>query len=38
MVRRHNAGIEQEPVARLSVAPHFDDGDVGGRATLELSF
>lgn len=38
MARRHNAGIEREPVARLSVAPHFDDGDVGGRATLELSF
>jgi hypothetical protein len=38
MARRHNAGLGQEPAARLSVAPHFEDGEIGGRATLELSF
>ncbi|MBN2564386.1 MAG: hypothetical protein JXB46_01605 [Candidatus Eisenbacteria bacterium] len=38
MARRYNAGIDEEPSARLSVAPLFEDGEVGGRATLELSF
>ena len=38
MVRRHNAGIHGEPAARFSVVPQITDGDVGGRATLEVPF
>ena len=38
MARRHNAGIEDGPRARLSVAPQIERGDVGARATLEVSF
>jgi len=38
MARRHNAGIHGEPVARLSVVPQIAGGEVGARATLEMSF
>jgi len=38
MARRHNAGIRGEPVARLSVVPQIYGGEVGARATLEMSF
>ena len=38
MARRHNAGIRGEPVARLSVVPQISGGEVGARATLEMSF
>jgi hypothetical protein len=38
MARRHNAGIDQEPAARISVVPQFENGEVGGRATLEVTF
>ena len=38
MVRRHNAGAHGEPGARFSVVPQIADGDVGARATLEVSF
>ncbi len=38
MARRHNAGIRGEPIARLSVVPQISGGEVGSRATLEMSF
>jgi len=38
MARRHNAGVRGEPVARLSVVPQIYGGEVGARATLEMSF
>ncbi len=38
MARRHNAGVRGEPVARLSVVPQIAGGEVGARATLEMSF
>lgn len=38
MARRHNAGIHGEPGTRFSVVPQISDGDVGARATLEVSF
>ncbi|MFH1864888.1 MAG: hypothetical protein ABIK85_03315 [Candidatus Eisenbacteria bacterium] len=38
MARRHNAGVRGEPGTRFSVVPQISDGDVGARATLEVSF
>jgi hypothetical protein len=38
MARRHNRGIAGEPAARLSVAPEMSDGELGGRATIEITF
>jgi hypothetical protein len=38
MARRHNARTGGEPSARVSVRPLFTEGDVGGRAVLEISF
>jgi hypothetical protein len=38
MARRHNAGVLGEPSARLSVVPQISGGEVGARATLEMSF
>lgn len=38
MARRHNARTVGEPSARVSVRPLFTEGDVGGRAVLEISF
>jgi hypothetical protein len=38
MARRYNAGMSGEPGARFSVAPLVSEGDVGARATLEVSF
>ena len=38
MARRHNRGIAGEPTARLSVAPEMSDGELGGRAAIEISF
>ena len=38
MARRHNAGLSGDPPARLSVAPEFSDGSVGGRLAVEIQF
>ncbi len=38
MARRHNAGLSGDPPARLSVAPEFSDGSVGGRVAVEIQF
>ncbi len=38
MARRHNQGLTGEPTARLSVTPELEDGVLGSRATLEISF
>ena len=38
MVRRQNQGLTGAPGARLSIAPDFSDGSVGGRAEFEISF
>jgi hypothetical protein len=38
MARRHNAGEDGEPVARLSVVPQISGGEVGARATLVVPF
>ena len=38
MARRYNAGIRGEPGARISVVPQISGGEVGARATLEVSF
>jgi hypothetical protein len=38
MAKRHNAGLRGAPPARLSVAPEFSDGSVGGRLAVEFQF
>jgi hypothetical protein len=38
MARRHNRGIAGEPTARLSIAPEMSDGELGGRAAIEITF